>query len=71
MTFKGTALDDIKKILAAFPRRFTIKEVERYFEWPTKRVKQAIVMASKQTPSPSSFSQRMRLEYQVRLYTRT
>ena len=44
MTFKGTALDDIKKILAAFPRRFTIKEVERYFEWPTKRVKQAIVM---------------------------
>ena len=44
MTFKGTALDDINKILAAFPRRFTIKEVERYFEWPTKRVKQAIVM---------------------------
>ena len=44
MTFKGTALEDINKILAAFPRRFTIKEVEGYFEWPTKRVKQAIVM---------------------------
>ena len=40
----GTAFHDINKILAAFPRRFTIKEVEEYFEWPTKRVKQAIVM---------------------------
>ena len=44
MTFQGTALDDINKILAAFPRRFTIKEVEEYFQWPSKRVKQAIVM---------------------------
>jgi hypothetical protein len=44
MTFAGTALDDVNKILAAFPRRFTIKEVERYFEWPAKRVKQAIIM---------------------------
>ena len=44
MTFQGTALDDINKILAAFPRRFTIKEVEEYFQWSTKRVKQAIVM---------------------------
>jgi hypothetical protein len=40
----GTALQDINRILEAFPRRFTIKEVENYFEWPTKRVKQAIVM---------------------------
>jgi len=40
----STASEDLKKILAAFPRRFTIKEVEEYFEWPTKRVKQAIVM---------------------------
>ncbi len=44
MTFKGTASEDISRILAAFPRRFTIKEVEEYFQWPTKRVKQAIVM---------------------------
>ena len=40
----GTALQDINRILEAFPRRFTIKEVENYFEWPTKRAKQAIVM---------------------------
>ena len=44
MTFQGTALDDINRILVAFPRRFTIKEVEEYFQWPNKRVKQAIVM---------------------------
>ena len=44
MTFQGTALEDINKILVAFPRRFTIKEVEQYFQWPSKRVKQAIVM---------------------------
>ena len=44
MTFQGTALEDINKILVAFPRRFTIKEVEEYFQWPSKRVKQAIVM---------------------------
>ena len=44
MTFQGTALEDINRILAAFPRRFTIKEVEEYFQWPSKRVKQAIIM---------------------------
>ena len=44
MTFQGTASEDINRILAAFPRRFTIKQVEEYFQWPTKRVKQAIVM---------------------------
>jgi len=40
----GTALEDINKILAAFPRRFTIKEVEERFDWSTSRAKQAIVM---------------------------
>jgi hypothetical protein len=40
----GTALQDINKILAAFPRRFTIKDVEARFEWPTSRARQAIVM---------------------------
>ena len=40
----GTALDDINKILVAFPRRFTIKEVEERFGWPTSRARQAIVM---------------------------
>ena len=44
MTFKGTALEDLEKILRAFSRDFKIKEVEDHFEWPTKRVKQALVM---------------------------
>ena len=44
MTFKGTASEDLARILNAFPRDFKIKDVENYFEWPTKRVKQALVM---------------------------
>lgn len=44
MTCKGTALEDLEKILRAFSRDFKIKEVEDHFEWPTKRVKQALVM---------------------------
>ena len=40
----STASEDLKKILAAFPRRFTIKEVEERFDWSTSRAKQAIVM---------------------------
>jgi hypothetical protein len=44
MTFKGSAAEDLSKILAAFPRDFKIKDVEAHFEWPTNRVKQALVM---------------------------
>ena len=40
----GTALEDINKILAAFPRRFTVKDVEERFDWSTSRARQAIVM---------------------------
>ena len=40
----STALEDINKILAAFPRRFTIKDIEERFEWTTSRARQAIVM---------------------------
>jgi len=40
----STASRDLKKILAAFPRDFRIKQVSEYFEWPVRRVKQALVM---------------------------
>ena len=40
----GTALEDINTILAAFPRRFTVKDVEERFDWSTSRARQAIVM---------------------------
>jgi len=40
----STASEDLKKILAAFPRDFTIKQVSEYFEWPARRVRQALVM---------------------------
>ena len=43
MTFKGSGIDDLQKILQQFPRDFTVQDVASYFDWSTKRTKQAIV----------------------------
>ena len=43
MTFKGSCKTDLEQILTAFPRQFTAKELENYFEWPVGRVRQAII----------------------------
>ena len=43
MTFKGSCKSDIEMILTAFPRQFTAKQLEEYFNWPTNRVRQAII----------------------------
>lgn len=43
MTFKGSGLDDLEKILHAFPMNFTIEDVTAYFQWPVSRARQAIV----------------------------
>lgn len=43
MTFKGTGNADLEKILATFPRNFTLNQVVGEFEWSTSRARQAIV----------------------------
>ena len=43
MTFKGSGIDDLQKILQAFPRDFTMDDVIGYFGWPKHRARQAIV----------------------------
>lgn len=43
MTFNGSGMDDLHKILGEFPRSFTLLEVTDRFGWPTRRARQAVV----------------------------
>ena len=43
MSFKGTGMVDLEKLLQAFPREFTIDQVVGRFGWSVTRTRQAIV----------------------------
>jgi hypothetical protein len=43
VTFKGTGISDLEKILATFPRNFTLNQVVSEFRWSKSRARQAIV----------------------------
>lgn len=48
MTFSGSGLHDLQRIIEVFPRDFTIEDVVAYFKWPISRARQAII-AGQQT----------------------
>lgn len=43
MTFEGTGMDDLQRVLANFPKTFTAEMIVDQFEWSARRARQAIV----------------------------
>lgn len=43
MTFKGSGMADLEKVLKRFPRDFTVDEIIGEFGWSVTRARQAIV----------------------------
>ena len=43
MTFKGSGMDDLRRVIETFPRTFTTEDLINHFGWPQQRARQCIV----------------------------